>query len=83
LISLDAVAQKVIDNAESASDQEVKAGSQTVTVGAVDDALQNDSATQADAKNQLDSNAKTKTKKMLRVIQNQRPNKPEKGDELS
>jgi hypothetical protein len=33
--------QKVIDNAESASDQEVKAGSQTVTVGAVDDALQN------------------------------------------
>ena len=83
-LGLDVVAQKVIDNAESASDQEVKAGSQTVTVGAVDDALQNDSATQANAKNQLDSNAKTQTKEDAEGDTKPKdPAKPELGDELS
>lgn len=60
-LPLETVAQKVIDNAESSSDQDVKAGAQVATTAAAQDMLANDSATQSDVETQLNANAKTQT----------------------
>lgn len=55
-ITYDQVAQKIINQADSNDPN-----AQTYVGSAVDDALANDPATQADASNQLDTNAKTST----------------------
>lgn len=82
-IPLDVVSQKIIDNAES-SDQEAKAGAQTVTVGAIEDALANDSATQSNARNQLETNSKTQTKENAKGDTKPKdPTSPDSGNELS
>ena len=60
-LPLETVAQKVIDNAESSSDQDVKVGAQVATTAAAQDMLANDAATQADVETQLNANAKTQT----------------------
>lgn len=82
-IPLDTVAQKIIDNAES-GDADSKVPSQTVTVGAVEDALSNDSATQSNVRNQLETNSKTQTNEDAKGDTKPKdPTAPELGDELS
>lgn len=60
-IPLVTVAQKVIDNAESSSNNDHKVGAQVATTAAAEDMLANDPATQADVETQLNANAKTQT----------------------
>lgn len=60
-LSLDVVAQKVIDNAESSTNNDHKVGAQVATTTAAQDMLANDAATQADVETQLNANAKTQT----------------------
>ncbi|MGL5160278.1 MAG: virulence factor TspB C-terminal domain-related protein, partial [Acinetobacter junii] len=60
-ISLDVVAQKVIDIAESSSNNDHKVGAQVATTAASQDMLANDAATQSDVETQLNTNAKTQT----------------------
>lgn len=60
-LPLDVVAQKVIDNAESSTNNDHKVGAQVATTTAAQDMLANDAATQADVETQLNANAKTQT----------------------
>jgi hypothetical protein len=60
-ISLDTVAAQVITNADTNPDSDKKAGSQVATTTAAQDLLNNDSATQSDVENQLNTNARTNT----------------------
>lgn len=60
-LGLDVVSQQVIDNAENSSDSDVKAGAQVATVGAAEDMLANNAATQSDVEQQLNTNAQTET----------------------
>jgi hypothetical protein len=60
-IPLDVVAAKVITNADTHPDSDKKAGSQVATTTAAQDLLNNDSATQSDVENQLNTNARTNT----------------------
>lgn len=60
-LPLTVVAQKVIDNAESSTNNDHKVGAQVATTTAVQDMLANDAATQSDVQNQLDANEKTQT----------------------
>lgn len=60
-LPLDVVAQKVIDNAESSTNNDHKVGAQVATTTAAQDMLDNDAATQADVETQLNANAKTQT----------------------
>ncbi len=60
-IPLITVAQKVIDNAESSTNNDHKVGAQVATTTAAQDMLANDAATQSDVETQLNTNAKTQT----------------------
>lgn len=60
-LGLDVVSQQVIDNAENSSDSDIKAGAQVATVGAAEDMLANNAATQSDVEQQLNANARTET----------------------
>jgi hypothetical protein len=60
-LPLDVVAAQVITNAETHPDSDKKAGSQVATTTAAQDLLDNDSATQSDVENQLNTNARTNT----------------------
>lgn len=60
-LPLDIVSQKVIDNAESSTNNDHKVGAQVATTAAAQDMLANDAATQADVETQLNTNAKTQT----------------------
>lgn len=60
-LSLPVVAQKVIDNAESSTNNDHKVGAQVATTTAAQHMLANDAATQADVETQLNANAKTQT----------------------
>lgn len=60
-LPLETVAQKVIDNAESSTNNDHKVGAQVATTAAAEDMLVNDAASQADVETQLNTNAKTQT----------------------
>lgn len=60
-LPLETVAQRVIDNAESSTNNDHKVGAQVATTTAAEDALANDSSTQSDTRQQLETNAKTQT----------------------
>lgn len=83
-ISIDTVAQKVIDNAETSTDDKIKTGAQTVTIGAADEALATDSATKTNVIQQLETNAKTQTNEEVKGETKPIDSaKPELGDSLS
>lgn len=83
-IPLDVVSQKIIDNADSSTDSDVKAGAQVVSGTAADDALANDAATQADARQQLETNARTQTSEQAQAESTPKdPAKPELGSDIS
>lgn len=83
-ISIDTVAQKVIDNAETSTDDKIKTGAQTVTIGAADEALATDSATKTNVIQQLETNSKTQTNEEVKgETKPVDAAKPELGDALS
>lgn len=83
-ISIDTVAQKVIDNAETSTDDKIKTGAQTVTIGAADEALATDSATKTNVIQQFETNSKTQTNEDVKGETKPIDSaKPELGDALS
>lgn len=83
-LPLDTVAEKVISNAETETDSDKKAGAQVATVGAAEDMLANDAATQNNVRNQLETNARTQTSEEAQAETKPKdPTAPEAGSDIA